>query len=1402
MKNLEGTAKRNVGIISIVLAIAIGLYIITPILAVSFTANEENQPTFIVSTIRTLNISVNNTNTTANITNVGILLPSGMIFIEGSNSTSVSFTNFSNTTNSVSGDIEWLNWTNFTDFVVQNGTTEYFIFKVYMPSSSGNKTITVYTNDTSNIFNSTTINITVSGLSSTTNNFSAFQEEALFNWTQGNLTIEVNVNGTQVRVENTDTNITPHYFLSSQAQYAFDGPYLTASQWNTCFQNNMEFAVRNSTEDVNSTSGFLNETQTVFFSTHINDFCPPGLYKGTFYVRNTSDSSDNIQVPVTIHSPISVNNTFTEPNNTGFFTGSNTSGGDHSYYFFTNITQNITGVTINISGLSTDMDLFLLDSSGTLLEKAIKTGSSNEEVFRFLPSTVDTWEVRLSTVISSYTGYLYFTTLNVTNTTNSDFGVSNLTFGSSPLKPNETNTTTFGLENIDSQSVDNVQQSFEIYRIKKFLNFNTPQQFELLVPHYATKLKIRLEWNNESDIVTDWDLFLRDNTGRFIANSTNKSAIANFTNLIREEFITYTGPFNTTFEDFWNITVLNQTNDTLNFYNVTALIFFDETLWIDTNFTQLTDFNTTGGINSSYNFTANVTVPRFNVLNGSYEGFITYTNGSGWILKIPFFFDLHAGHLLINNTLRNNTFRAKENVGFNRTVNMSITFNNTGGFPIHFTNTTSGLALFLTTSTSIFANFTIDNPVPNPINADTGGIFNIIIVTNASNTAGLYQGWILFNSTNTTLDSSSYPYQRLNLTLDLNLTDRLNASLISISTGESNPIRIENTSKNTNITLTIDVRLLNGTVISETDIMGITNFTSATIIENNFTASTSTATATLTNRTEASAGPACGTSPKTCNINFTVPSDLVGGRYTVFVPIEWNTSNLGGTGSLLKATAFNTTLIVNNAGINMSAPQSKAIGDIDEATGVKFFNVTVGNLGPLQAGSVDITLNKGVCPVTITHETSSALGPGTGCSSIGGTSSATYTITINPYTPIEKGCSLRWKIAATNVSGTTACTGANALNVTANNASFNNITGITLTVVETGGGGGDGDGDGSGGGGITCSIDADCPSSQYCSGSTCTALSCESHEYIESHACVAYAPTIAEYESSLSVLFGESNSTTVLVNETNSKTITAALNVTLSDQLEVTVTPGTCTTPCTFTVNFSTTNTTEILIYEGTFKAFYSVFPVAFQEKSFSVKVLPTEEQKAGIEQNYLNYLPLLDSLTQEFESLKALGIISEGNLTLLQSLIDSMHNLSTAIQAALDEGDYTQANSLLSELNTTISQIQSTFSEFGPGTGVVSIDTITWIIVGIIVAGIIIFLVYLLLPPKEYPPPFKPKKTGLIDRVKGLLKRKKKESTPTIKKYATGYKRQKSFTYKKQKNPFKLFKKKKQRKLKEFSKA
>jgi len=130
-----------------------------------------------------INITVNNTDSTYNITRVNITI-TNFTFISVSNSTTASNTTFS----SVSDNLMWSNTS--SEGFITNGTPHNFAFNVSVPSTPGYYNFTVNVTHTDGSSNSTNINYTLILHNLTFSNLSAMQQST--NQSQ-NLTYSINI---------------------------------------------------------------------------------------------------------------------------------------------------------------------------------------------------------------------------------------------------------------------------------------------------------------------------------------------------------------------------------------------------------------------------------------------------------------------------------------------------------------------------------------------------------------------------------------------------------------------------------------------------------------------------------------------------------------------------------------------------------------------------------------------------------------------------------------------------------------------------------------------------------------------------------------------------------------------------------------------------------------------------------------------------------------------------------------------------------------------------------------------------------------------------------------------------------------------------------------------------------
>jgi len=1171
-------------------------------------------------------------------------------------------------------------------------------------------------------------NFVFSGTSNSTYNFFNVTNLTYFNWTSTNITIGSYNDSIQMSVDNETTGIYPMYSQTTDVIQ-----YYTDTQWETCFpglDNNVSFLVQRQDGTYTNLTTTLNLSDIEEFMIRIHPFCPPGKYYGYFNVTRVGNSTDRVEVYSSVDIPLSLNNTFNSTGNKAYFKGTiSVNDTYHSYYFNTSeLKENITGLTLTLTELSDDVDLFLFDNMNVLRGKSIERGTLNEQIVDIdLPSLPSMWEIRVyGNVSSSYTGYLYFSTLNVTNSTSPDISIDSLDYGT--LNPNTTSSKRFTLKNEDDRILFDVYEYSEIYHVNTWNLKNTSQDFNLLVPNFTQKMKVKIEWFEEpSKNITDWDLYLTDPDGNVVGNSTNKFINSNVTNSTREEYIIFTGPFDTK-EGFWNISVRNQTNSDmpLSYYNVTAYLWMDSDSWISTNYTNGFDFNSSEyDINTNITVEANLTIPERKILDGQYTGFLKYNNSEGWNTIIPISFNVSAGILIINNTIGSMTTTLKDNIGFNRVGNdaliITMTFNNTGSYPIYYTNNTSSI-LRLDNDSNI--TFTVDWP-QNPIDAGSSGRMNITLSINTTQTGndiGVYRGWIFFNTTNTTLTSSSYPYKTFNLSLELNLTDELNVVIDQVKTADGNNM-IETPSNDENITFVTRVYLINGTQLTDPgesvgiDELYVENFTVAWMNETNVTSEG----VSLQNISQERLGSTwlCYGSPLKCYINITVPSNRVGGRYRLSLKVQWNT-----TESLLTGIGTYQPLIINNTGLYLTTITSKSIS-VNEGGNVAYYNVSVVNYGPLNAGG-NLTMSS--CSYATIEayaaNDSKCYSSRSGRSFLFDSSDSAETVDGNG----TEVCEFSWKITSTNnVTGDKTCSG---IEVVASDVNFGSITGISITIRDT-----DTDEEEEGDGGLD---GGDESTTTTTTTSTTTTILAEELTYLD----------IVSYPSMIFIPQGESNITVIKVKNTNE---TIDQNVTLSieniNSTWYTIIPNESVViesneTKSFTIKFFIPNETEIKTYEGKFKA-SSEKDVVYA--NFTLRVEPNESKKVEINNTFLIIESKILSLENDLNQTKEKGY----NTTEVESKFAELKQKLQNAKDAISRDDYFTAYQLIGEMETLLNETRIKLEE-AKSVGGDGIGWLKWVLMVLGVIGIGL-LVYLFWPVEE-----KPKTPSFLEAPRYDMKRKK----------------------------------------------
>jgi hypothetical protein len=245
-----------------------------------------------------------------------------------------------------------------------------------------------------------------------------------------------------------------------------------------------------------------------------------------------------------------------------------------------------------------------------------------------------------------------------------------------------------------------------------------------------------------------------------------------------------------------------------------------------------------------------------------------------------------------------------------------------------------------------------------------------------------------------------------------------------------------------------------------------------------------------------------------------------------------------------------------------------------------------------------------------------------------------------------------------------------------------------------------------------------------------------------------------------------------------------------------------------FTVNFTVPNTTTVGNFTGSFKAYVSSNASAYESKSFTFSVLPTEETKAAINLSYQNISSDLAALIAQLNAMKLDPRYNQSVISAIEELINSANSSLLQARSAIDSDDYISANSLISQVNTSINNAKAQMegAQAGIASLVVQYGIWFWVAVGVIIIFVVGFFIYMFYPSK-LSAGYQPSKgythptgqEGVGEKIKKAFKRKKKEKTKPVVTaavttqqeppkeeeghydtfhYSEGYKKEKSYSY------------------------
>lgn len=1204
---------------------------------------------------------------------------------------------------------------------------------------------------------------------STNGNFTVTPDDAFFNWTGDVMNITSSVDGLRAIVNNTASEIVPVYYNSGNYTSCGAGScWPNDSVFNSCFTEGMAFLVENSTGTYGGRTYIqeLNTTNSTTFNVTAYQYCPPGKYTGYFYVYKNGTASERAKLSANLTIPVNPKNTFNYTGRYAYFKGHLAKDGNyyHSFYFNTSGIENSTGGTIKITGFTGDVDLFLFAGS-SLLQRSVKVSGYDEIEYLPWPSGTEYLEIRVyGNSTTNYMGYIYFNPLNAANASDEsekfndtnpvDFGVMNPDQNSSGVS--------IRINNTDSEAASNVSESAEIYRHESWNGNSQAGTYRFFVPGFAEKVKVRVEWDN----TTVYNLFLEDAAGGGFQNSSEKYRNANITGSVREEYISVNSSYISGANDgYWNVTVYNLTQ-IKGTYNVTAYVWMPAGEWYESSFVSGYNFNSSGLVNQSAEFSVKITAPEVNATNGTYGGFLRYNNSEGWKLHVPLRFQVKAGTLLINSdNISSSTYTVKDNIGFNRlgadALKLNITYNNTGGETIYYTETNSSNRLYLTTNSSNYVDFVVDT-LPGDgtrIENNTEGSLNIRLLVNTSRTnnyVGSYRGNITFNTTNSTSSSSSHPFDVYVLTINLILNNTLTLNLGSVVPGTVlAPVNASN------VTANVTVQLYNGTYSSVSGQMELENFTGMRLTNVNLSG-------TYYNLYNSSKAQGTLCSGVNCYVNWTLQAGAVGGQYRARVTAALNTSQLDGDGSATLSGTHDGTdsvIVINDEGLQLtSAGLNSLVNDgnpLDEGDS-DYYSVYIKNYGPVAASNARIMFNNpNSCEVSITPVTTNSSCMGTAQSNYSGT---TWTLGVPvPAYMSENNCTLTWRVTANSVTEDKSWCYMN-VGFASDHSNFGNLTSVGVEVhdnTSTGGDsptGGDTQPDTSG-----CTSDSDCADTQVCSSGSCTSVTC-SDGYVKNHKCYPYDSeySFTSYEEKVYVLQGESNSTKVTIKNNGAYTRITKLNATIDiEGVAIEVSPSQYSLASgnsgVFEIGFNVSGTAEVGYHDVALKVYVSTNESISRTQEIKLAVQPTEETKQAINVTR-------DDLKRTFESLATqFSQISPGtdtNYTLANRTYNRLLSMFQDIEEMIGQENYLEVYSLLKDANSSITEFRQQIADALADRGILPLGDMSLVIILVVIIVIGAFLVYLLLPSKKgYHPVvgYMPRgKTSLTYRIKHLFSKLK----------------------------------------------
>ena len=772
----------------------------------------------------------------------------------------------------------------------------------------------------------------VFAISTQNNHFEIVPEVLHLNWTNNYSTdVYLYFNKTELTVE--VLNSTPFQPLYSQQNT------LTKCQYNSQGYT-LTILDKNASSYNNTFTYSISENVTIALIDQNHLDCRPGRYytKSLAFI-DKSNVTENVSLTIFIDIPINEKNSLLS-SGIASFDGS-MENGSHSFYFNSSLMENATGVLLNITSPN-PFGIFLLDK-----ERLVAKSIAEELIARVEKDKV--YEIRVSGN-QTYFGNLLFTGLN-TSSDLIDFGTLNVTHG---------NSTVFRLENNFEIEEQQIKESIILYHLEEYSS-SSARNFTFLVPENISAIKLVMNWSGNAM----YSMSLYYGAALQKTSSSSQNIFKN-ASIDPEEYIYQQDPL----PGLWTVEVKNLSQPSP--YTLKIYQFIPP--YISTNFSS-----TSLAKNEAVDVNASLSIP-LTAWDGIYGGYLSYKSTRGGRILLPFFFNVTTAVLLVNNSLSFNSLQIKENYGKNATYEILLLLNNTGSHPVNIS--------FLSSGTLSYSNHTINITTPSSLTLQpkSSTFASINFTFNSSAPRGTYTGWIMLNTTGEEQERS-HPKNAYNISIQFVLTDELRVDFLEIKTASNEQI-IRNASKEENVTARFRVFYINGTEIEASNQLNTSNF--QVWLEH----------ANLSYRVPSSGSLSLfnATNPiyleGDYEINFTVPANILGGRYNVYLSASWQKDQANYSGA-----SYNSTLIVNNTALKMETPNSTSI--VLNPNKSATFVVRVKNYGERTIKSYTLRLNESCSGYSVAASSFS------GCSA--SKSGDTFTISsLNAYS----SCEFVWTIQA------------------------------------------------------------------------------------------------------------------------------------------------------------------------------------------------------------------------------------------------------------------------------------------------------------------------------------------------------------------------------------------------------